>query len=121
MLGEGEPWGAFRLEDGALKVNAQVIARQATTGADRFAVPRGTELKIAYSATGDGLVTLRGHGPPGQTIDALWNSRVHAASTAIPDSDDFHSGWNFPTTGCWNVTIQRGEDLVALPVFVAEP
>ena len=111
--------GSVLVEDDALRVHAQIIARHATTVNDHLAVAADTELKIAYSATGERAVHLTGHGPSGQTLQPLWNDQVFAASTSIPDSQDFHSGWNFPTAGCWTVTLQRGDDVAAIPVLVA--
>lgn len=111
---------AFQVEDGGLRVNVQMLAPAPDTVIERFAVPRGTPIKIAFSATGEGPVDLVGHGPGGQTGAPLWNEEVSGASTAIPDSDDFHTGWDFPTSGCWTVTVERGADRVHFPVLVVD-
>ena len=111
--------GSVLIENDALQVHAQIIARHATPVDNHLVVAADTELKIAYSATGDEAVQLTGHGPSGQTLQPLWNKHVFAASTSIPDSQDFHSGWNFPTEGCWTVTLQRGDDVAAIPVLIA--
>ncbi|WP_460913775.1 hypothetical protein [Plantactinospora veratri] len=67
----------------------------------------GLDEKIVWRMTGDGSFSIRATGPDGTTIEPVWGPTGHGGSTWTRPGDEWGTGWNFPTAGCWTVRASR--------------
>lgn len=75
----------------------------------------GTELKIAWQASGDGDVALVAVGPDAGEIAPTSGPNVHGASSwdRVPGGDEWGTGWVIPQEGCWRFELSRANVVVA--------
>ncbi|WP_203860263.1 hypothetical protein [Plantactinospora mayteni] len=67
----------------------------------------GRDEKIVWRMTGSGTLSIRATGPGGVTIEPVWGPSGHSGSTWTRPGDEWGTGWNFPTAGCWTVRASR--------------
>jgi hypothetical protein len=67
------------------------------------------EAKIVVRMTGSGDLTILAEGPAGATVKPVWGPEGHGGSTWTRPGDEWGTGWNFPTAGCWTVRATRAD------------
>lgn len=83
----------------------------------RYAIAADTEVKIVYRATGKGVPALDASLAGTVHVEPTWEA-AHLGSNIVGTGDSFGSGWVFPEPGCWQMTVQRGDQEVKTPVLV---
>lgn len=98
-------------------INGNEVRGQAPPGGDLWAllfssypVPQRTEVKIVWRMTGQGDLTLEATGPDGQHLAPKWGPEAHSSSTWNKPGSEWGTGFIFPTSGCWAISLQRGND-----------
>ncbi|MFY1687852.1 hypothetical protein [Plantactinospora sp. WMMB782] len=67
----------------------------------------GRDEKIVWRMTGSGTFEVRATGPDGTTVEPIWGPTSHQGSSWTRPGDEWGTGWNFPTAGCWTVRASR--------------
>ncbi|WP_422773250.1 hypothetical protein ACN28C_10180 [Plantactinospora sp. WMMC1484] len=67
----------------------------------------GRDEKIVWRMTGSGSFHIRATGPDGATVEPVWGPTAHGGSSWSRPGDEWGTGWNFPTAGCWTVRASR--------------
>jgi hypothetical protein len=79
------------------------------------------EAKIVWRMTGTGEPTIVADGPGGGTVKPVWGPEGHGGSTWTRPGDEWGTGWNFPTAGCWTVRADRADGTSGeLPILVGD-
>lgn len=66
----------------------------------------GTDLKIVVDMTSSGPFHISAIGPRGQTARPVW-IEPHDGSNWNRPGDEWGTGWNLPTPGCWHLHVTR--------------
>lgn len=72
-------------------------------------VRAGREAKIVWRMTGSGGFTIVADGPGGVAVKPVWGPEGHGSSTWTRPGDEWGTGWNFPTAGCWTIRADRAD------------
>jgi hypothetical protein len=65
-------------------------------------------VKIIWRVTGEGPLVLVAVNRAGGALTAN-EVAAHGGSNWRRPGDEWGTEWTFPTTGCWNVHVERGE------------
>lgn len=68
------------------------------------------EIKMVWRATGSGEVRIRAISEEGEVIEPTWGPDLHADSNFDRPGDEYGSAFVFPSPGCWEIEIARGND-----------
>jgi len=79
---------------------ALLFLREPRLGAD-------VETKIVWRMTGSGTFDIEATGPYGVVVEPIWGPDLHDGSSWNRPGDEWGTGWNFPTAGCWTVQADR--------------
>jgi hypothetical protein len=66
----------------------------------------GADLKIVVRVTGSGPFHIKAVGPEGQTVKHTW-MEYHSGSNWNRPGDEWGTGWQLPTAGCWHLHVTR--------------
>lgn len=65
--------------------------------------------KIVWRITGDGMdFSAVAHDESGTVIEPVWGPEYHGGSTWHRPGQEWGTGFNFPTPGCWTIRVARG-------------
>jgi hypothetical protein len=80
------------------------------TGLPFAALPTtaGTEVKIVWRITGDGVPTVRALRPDGSAGPLTFGPSLHAGSNFAAPGDEWGTGFRFDVPGCWLLDLRRG-------------
>ncbi|MFY1673195.1 hypothetical protein ACN27G_25050 [Plantactinospora sp. WMMB334] len=67
----------------------------------------GRDEKIVWRMTGSGSFGIRATGPGGANLGPVWGPVEHGGSSWTRPGDEWGTGWNFPTAGCWTLRANR--------------
>lgn len=68
------------------------------------------EIKMVWRATGSGEIQIRAISEEGDVIEPTWGPDLHADSNFDRPGDEYGSAFVFPSPGCWEIEITRGND-----------
>jgi hypothetical protein len=68
------------------------------------------EIKMVWRATGSGEIRIRAISEEGEVIEPTWGPDIHADSNFDRPGDEWGSAFVFPSPGCWEIVIARGND-----------
>ena len=100
-------------------------AERATSGSPIVLTPWMTDTgrlgtKIVWRATGDGAFSVSAVGPQGQVVTPYFQEE-HSGSEWDRPGQEWGSGWELPTAGCWTFTAQRGDATASITVEFRKP
>ena len=77
--------------------------------------------KIVWRITGEGdTFEAQAQSTDGATIQPIWKE-YHGGSNWRRPGQEWGTGFNFPTSGCWTVTVTRGETTGTISLDVRDP
>jgi hypothetical protein len=65
------------------------------------------EVKIVWRMTGSGQAHLKAYNPNGKSVEPVWGPEAHSGSNWNHPGDEWGSGFMFPTSGCWDIHVER--------------
>ena len=65
--------------------------------------------KIVWRLTGDGDPQFTTTGPHGEQAHVVFGPTQHSSSNWQRPGDEWGTGFNFPTAGCWDLHVSRGK------------
>ncbi|GHO45059.1 hypothetical protein [Ktedonospora formicarum] len=65
------------------------------------------EVKIVWRMTGTGEVHLKAYTPNGKSVEPVWGPEGHSGSNWNRPGDEWGTGFMFPTSGCWDIHVER--------------
>jgi hypothetical protein len=68
--------------------------------------------------TGEGDLTIDATGPGGQQLAPAWGPEVHSGSNWNKPGAEWGTGFVFPTSGCWTLSLNRGNDHGSIGLLV---
>lgn len=78
----------------------------------------GRITKIAWQMTGASLLGLQAVGPNGTILSPTWGPELRTGSNSSRPGDEWGSGFDFPTAGCWTITASRQDVSANVAVLV---
>ena len=77
--------------------------------------------KIVWRITGEGdEFQAQAQSEDGAVIQPIW-TEYHGGSSWQRPGQEWGTGFNFPTPGCWTITVSRGETRGAISLDVLAP
>lgn len=77
--------------------------------------------KIVWRITGEGdTFDAQAQSEDGRTIQPIWKE-YHGGSNWHRPGQEWGTGFNFPTPGCWTITVTRGETTGTISLEVLNP
>jgi hypothetical protein len=67
----------------------------------------GQQAKVVWRMTGSGGLSISATGPGGQVLTPTWGPESHTGSSWNRPGDEWGTGWDFPTAGCWTINAKR--------------
>ena len=81
----------------------------------------GEDEKIVWRITGEGDVfEAQAQSEDGTTIQPIWKE-YHGGSNWHRPGQEWGTGFNFPTPGCWTITVTRGKTTGTISLDVQGP
>ena len=75
--------------------------------------------KIVWRVTGEGAVfNAQAQSEDGTIIQPIWK-QYHESSTWERPGEEWGTGFNFPTSGCWTITVTYGKTIGTISLHVA--
>jgi len=71
-------------------------------------VVAGQEIKIVWRMTGTGAFAASAHSGDADAR-LTFGPEAHSGSNYVRPGDEWGTGWIFPTAGCWDVHLSRGD------------
>lgn len=84
-------------------------------------IPVNEEVKIVWRSTGAGPFTIEADGPGVESIDPAWGPDPHGSSNWDRPSEEWGTGWLFPSTGCWTFDVSHGDQAAQMVAEVFTP
>lgn len=105
---------------GFAEINATTSERSlfALVFGDYPAKAGGQTTKIAWRMTGTGPLVLEAVGPNGESLRPAFGPEPHVSSNWSRPGDEWGSGFDFPTAGCWTITASRQDVSANIAVLV---
>ena len=83
-----------------------------------------TDAKIVWRITGTGtgkLFDAQAQHEDGTLIRPIWGPEYHGSSNWKRPGDEWGTGFNFPESGCWTLTVTRGATIGEIRLEVLAP
>ena len=72
-------------------------------------LPVDVEIKMVWRVTGSGIFKIRAF-KGGEETELTWGPAAHGESNFGRPGDEWGTAFVFPSPGCWNIEIVRGDD-----------
>ena len=70
------------------------------------------DLKIVWKLTGgEGPLSVQAALDDGATAAPIWGPESHGSSNWDRPGEEWGTGFNLPSPGCWTITVTRGESM----------
>jgi hypothetical protein len=71
--------------------------------------PGGDGVKIVWRVTGTGAFSVKAYSPSGAMLAPDWGPQMHDGSNWDRPGDEWGTKFVFPTAGCWDLHVTRGQ------------
>lgn len=81
--------------------------------------PGNGTTKIAWRMTGTGPLVLLATGPGGESLGPSFGPEPHAGSNWVRPGEEWGSGFDFTSPGCWTIEAIRNTESANIKILVA--
>ncbi len=79
----------------------------------------GDQIKVVWRLTGSGTPTFSTDGPDSRKASLLFGPQSHEGSNWNEPGDEWGTGFEFPSPGCWQIAVARGSGSAKIWLAIA--